>query len=383
MRVIRTQTYTTSYSYDLANRITQIVYPSWPHRQLHITATSGYLTQVDDGSLLLRWYGHGAGFKHHARTVRADHWLHLRELARRRRAANDDNYWLTALNTVYSGTYVQELSFTQDYAGNYTAITDTLDSTRDESFGVDDLNRLHTASGKYGSRTYTYDNNSNRSTWYNGTITRTATFNSGTNTIASITDGTNTRHFTWSASGNIADRRLCVMNGAVAASMTYGGRDRLESITVGTPTVTFKVNALGQRVQKATTGATTDYLFDLAGHVIGEANDSTGSTTVEYIFMEGELLAQIDSSGNIYYAHNSQVSAAQKLTNASRTLVFDRIQEPFGEDSSTPTNTDPTNHRFPGQYADAEDLLNQNNNREYDPTLGYIEADPSGFGGRA
>jgi len=172
-----------------------------------------------------------------------------------------------------------------------------------------------------------------------------------------------------------------VMNGAVAASMTYGGRDRLESITVGTPTVTFKVNALGQRVQKATTGATTDYLFDLAGHVIGEANDSTGSTTVEYVYMEGELLAQIDSSGNIYYAHNSQVSAAQKLTNASRTLVFDRIQEPFGEDSSTPTNTDPTNHRFPGQYADAEDLLNQNNNREYDPTLGYIEADPSGFRG--
>ena len=136
-----------------------------------------------------------------------------------------------------------------------------------------------------------------------------------------------------------------------------------------------------QRVQKATTGATTDYLFDLAGHVIGEANDSTGSTTTEYVFMEGELLAQIDSSGNIYYAHNSQVSAAQKMTDASRTLVFDRIQEPFGEDSSTPTNTDPTNHRFPGQYADAEDLLNQNNNREYDPTLGYIEADPSGFRG--
>ena len=40
----------------------------------------------------------------------------------------DNNYWLTALNTVYSGTYVQELSYTQDNAGNLTAITDTLDS---------------------------------------------------------------------------------------------------------------------------------------------------------------------------------------------------------------------------------------------------------------
>ena len=123
---------------------------------------------------------------------------------------------------------MQELSFTQDYAGNDTAITDTLDSTRNESFGVDSLNRLHTASGKYGSRTYTYDNNSNRLTWYNGTITRTSSFNSGTNTVASITDGTNTRHLTWSASGNmLTDDR--VMNGAVAVStLTYRGRDRLE-----------------------------------------------------------------------------------------------------------------------------------------------------------
>jgi hypothetical protein len=44
-------------------------------------------------------------------------------------------------------------------------------------------------------------------------------------------------------------------------------------MTVGTPTITFKINALGQRVQKATTSATTDYHYDLAGHIIGEAND--------------------------------------------------------------------------------------------------------------
>jgi hypothetical protein len=87
----------------------------------------------------------------------------------------DNNYWPTALNTVYSGTYVQELSLGEDSAGNITSITDTLDSTRNESFGVDGLNRLHTASGKYGSRTYTYDSNSNRATKYNGTTTWTTT----------------------------------------------------------------------------------------------------------------------------------------------------------------------------------------------------------------
>src|SRR5207249_3882298 len=140
------------------------------------------------------------------------------------------------------------------------------------------------------------------------------------------------RNFTWSSSGNMAtDDR----GGGLALSNTYGGRDRLESMTVGTPTYTFKINALGQRVSKASVSTTTHFMFDLAGHIIGEANGSTGANTVEYVWMEGQLLAQIDSSGNIVYVHNSQVNAPQKITHPSRTLVWDRIQEPFGEDYST------------------------------------------------
>ena len=92
------------------------------------------------------------------------------------------------------------------------------------------------------------------------------------------------------------------------------------------------------------------------------------------------MLAQIDSSGNIFYVHSDQVNNPQKITNASRTLVWDREQEPFGETYATPTSTTPTNHRFPGQYADAEDLLIYNLMRDYDPTIGrYVQADPLGL----
>jgi RHS repeat-associated protein len=67
------------------------------------------------------------------------------------------------------------------------------------------------------------------------------------------------------------------------------------------------------------------------------------------------------------------------LTNPSRTLVWDREQEPFGETYATPTNTTPTTHRFPGQIYDSENGLFYNNMRDYDPTLGfYIQADPIG-----
>jgi RHS repeat-associated protein len=376
VRVIGTQTYTTSYSYDLENRLTEIIYPSGRYVD-YTFDSSGYLTTVTSkptsmgtvttlaSSIVHKPFGPIASFTYGNSEALTKTY--------------DNNYWLTALNTVYSGTYVQELSFGQDHAGNLTSITDTLDSTRNETYTADALNRLWTAAGKYGSRTYTFTSNSNRLTWSDGTTTKTSHYTTGKNLLSSITYGSTTRTFTNSSSGNMAtDDRA----GGLALSNTYGGRDRLESMTVGTPTYTFKINALGQRVSKASVSTTTHFMFDLAGHIIGEANGSTGANQKEFVWMEGQLLAQIDSSGNYVFAHSNQVNAPQKITDSTRTLVWDRIQEPFGEDYSTPTNTTPTSHRFPGQYADSEDSLSYSNMRNYDQTTGrQNEFDPLGFGG--
>jgi RHS repeat-associated protein len=376
VRVIGGKTYTTSYSYDLANRLKEIIYPSGRYVD-YTYDTHGYLTTVTTkptsggtvttlaSSIVHEPFGPIASF------------TYGNSLGQTR--SYDANYWLTGIVTANGATHIQNLTFGYDYAGNLTSVTDNLAAGRDQSFGVDALNRLHTASGAYGSRTYTYDNNGNRATWYNGTITRTTTNTTSKNTMASITDGTNTRHFTWTNSGNMAsDDR--VMDGGLAASFTYGGRDRLESISISSQPVTFKINALGQRVSKATVSATTHFMYDLAGHIIGEANGSTGANQKEYVWMENIPLAQIDSSGNIVYIHTDQVNAPQKITNPSKTIVWDYEIEPFGETYATPTNTTPTNHRFPGQYADTEDSLSYNLNRDYDTTLSrYGQADPSGL----
>ncbi len=94
----------------------------------------------------------------------------------------------------------------------------------------------------------------------------------------------------------------------------YGGRNVLESMTVNSQGITYKINGLGQRVSEAFSGSTTHYIHDISGNVIAEADGSTGTTTMEYVWMEGELLAQIDGSGNIVYVHNSHVGAPQKIT---------------------------------------------------------------------
>lgn len=378
-RVIGGKTYSVDYTYDLANRITQIIYPSG--RYVNYTYdSSGYLTTVTTkpsamggtttlaSSIVHKPFGPIASFtfgnsEAHTRTY-------------------DNNYWLTDIDTVYSGTYVQRLDFGHDNAGNLTSITDNIDNTRNETLTVDDLNRLYTASGKYGSITYTYDDNSGRATKaISGGATYTTTRVSSKNRVDHISDGVNQRDFTWTANGNMATDDRDIVGGGSAA-FTYGGRNKLESMTIGGNAITYKVNAFGQRVSEAFSGNTTHYIHDILGNIIAEANGSTGSTTKEYVWMEGELLAQIDSGGNIIYAHNSQVGLPQKMTNASRTVVWDQIIEPFGEVQSTPTNTTPTNIRFPGQYANANNSLFYNWNRSYDASLGfYPEFDPIGLTG--
>jgi len=42
------------------------------------------------------------------------------------------------------------------------SIIDTLDTGRNQSFSYDDVNRLASATGAYGTVTYTYDDNGNR-----------------------------------------------------------------------------------------------------------------------------------------------------------------------------------------------------------------------------
>jgi hypothetical protein len=55
-----------------------------------------------------------------------------------------------------NGTTVIDRTYTPDNVGNITAITDNLDATRSQSYGYDDLYRLASATGIYGSLSYTY-----------------------------------------------------------------------------------------------------------------------------------------------------------------------------------------------------------------------------------
>lgn len=104
----------------------------------------------------------------------------------------------------------------------------------------------------------------------------------------------------------------------------------------------------------------------------------TGTVDADAVrFVSGDAIG-----GDIAYSHADQIGTIQKLTDASGTMVWDRIARPFGETVSINALSGASQSlRFAGQYAD-ETGLSYNYFRDYDPTLGrYMQSDPIGLAG--
>ena len=158
----------------------------------------------------------------------------------------------------------------------------------------------------------------------------------------------------------------------------YDNTNRLASVTTHSGTDTYQYNALGQRVEKTVGGTTTVFVYDEAGHLIGEYTP-TGTLIEEHIWLNNRPIGVITSSG-LYYVHTDQLDTPRYITNASKQLVWEWQSDPFG--NGAPTGSLTYNLRFPGQYYDAETGLNYNLNRYYNPTIGrYVESDPIGLRG--
>ena len=129
-------------------------------------------------------------------------------------------------------------------------------------------------------------------------------------------------------------------------------------------------------------GTTTIFIYDEAGHLLGEYTPS-GSLIEEHIWLNDRPIGVITPNG-LYYVQTDQLNTPRAITNSSKQLVWEWSSDPFG---TTAPNQNPSglgtfayNLRFPGQYYDAETGHNYNYFRDYDPTIGrYIESDPIGL----
>jgi RHS repeat-associated protein len=203
------------------------------------------------------------------------------------------------------------------------------------------------------------------------------------NLLSSLTQSSTTvRSFSYDGAGNVtADTR-----GSTTYNYAYNKRNRLAELTIGsTVTADYTYDGLERLAIRTTSNmtpaGTTQYVYDLDGYLIAEA-DGSGNTLTEYVWVDDmplTVVANVDTSPTLYFVHADHLNRPIRMTDTSESVVWDAVYNPFGDVNSI-TGTASNNMRFPGQYFLIEDGLYYNWHRHYDPTIGrYTQPDPLGF----
>jgi YD repeat-containing protein len=242
----------------------------------------------------------------------------------------------------------RERTYGYDANRNLTSITGTNTPWYSQAFEYDQLNRLTSGAGRYGTISYTYDDVGNRLTRdTNGTV-ETYTYSTGMNRLQQITGGTNPRTFAYDSNGNIT--------GDGILTFIYDQNNQLIEVEQGAnPLAEYVYNGLGQRVKKVAGGVTTIYHYDLDGKLIAESL-LDGTMTREYLYMGKVRVAMVDVAGGnaLYHYLNDRLGTPEILTDATGTVAWEAWYEPFGEAHLHPSSSVVNNIRLPGQYFDAE-----------------------------
>ncbi len=298
------------------------------------------------------------------------------------------------------GTPVMGLTFGRTDNLNLTSIGDTVTPANSQSFGYSAANRLNSASGPYGSQSWTYDGVGNRTGETIGGVTDTYTYPATSNRLQGVTRSGVTpdpRAFTYDGAGNIAtDARS-----GVSYAYTYNNANRLKTVSQsGNLLGTYTYNGREQLATRVITNSgsangTTHFVHDQWGNIIAEL-DATGATVREYIWLVGAEIAptrgsrtqvdrpiavvsNVNTTPALLTVHVDQLNRPAQMTDAAKAVVWSAVYSPFGG-AYTITGSETLSARFPGQWFQLEAGLHYNWHRHYDPSLGrYTQPDPLGF----
>ncbi|MCU7812745.1 MAG: hypothetical protein KZQ77_16180, partial [Candidatus Thiodiazotropha sp. (ex Notomyrtea botanica)] len=271
---------------------------------------------------------------------------------------------------------ILQSNYLHDPVGNITDWEDLLDTGRDQQFSYDQLDRLASASGVYGSLSYGYDATGNRLSLSDGTTTETYSYVPNSHRLQQIL-GSVTDDRTYDAAGNTIQ--------SLIGSYTYDDTNRMVGFSKTGTQSNYAYNGKGERIQKAVNGVITRYRYGANAQLMGEY-DINGSAIREYVYLSSQPLVQLSKdpttqAETVHYLHTDHLGGVVKATDSTQTLVWDAQRKPFGEwNITTAQITMPLG--FPGQVFDDETGTYYNYFRDYDPATGrYLQSDPIGLRG--
>lgn len=282
--------------------------------------------------------------------------------------------WTWGNATLAVRTYDEDLNLTQVDSGgdlftfNYddafrlSGVDSASDPAQSWRYGYDNLDRLTGASAPNRVLSWSYDANGNRQSTADAVLTIAA----DSNRLVSMS-GSRSNSYTYSNAGSLA-------------AETNAGRP---TSLANTTTLSYTYNVLSQRIAKTVGSAVTHFVYDEAGHLLGEYTGS-GALIQETVWMEDTPVATLRPRAgggvDVFYLHTDKLNAPRKVTRPGDNFIVWRWDSaPFGD--NLPTESPLRYHlRFPGQYYDEETGLSYNYFRDYDPYTGrYLQSDPIGL----
>ncbi|MEI8122542.1 MAG: RHS repeat-associated core domain-containing protein, partial [bacterium] len=370
---------TTSYAYDGAQRLNQIMYPSSEVVKYGFNSRSA-LESIKNGS----------------NAAIADYTFDDAGRATKKTLPNgletlyeyNDANWVTKI-TLRQGatpnTVLQSFQYGYNKVGNRTWVQyangsgdvyqyDGTDQLIGVKYGVSNpQDGCNLATGESRAVTYTYDALGNRSVMLdNLTLTNYTVNNLNQYTQVDLNS------FTYDTNGNLT--------GDGTWTFGYDQEGHLITADKSGTSVSYKYDALGRRIGKNVNGTITQYVY--SGQDLIEERDGSNNITAKYVYAGGiDNPVEVIKGTNAYFFQQDALGNVTALTNSSGAIVesytYDVFGKPKTKDGSGNTIDIPsTPFLFTGREYDPETGLYHYRSRAYSPKLGrFLQMDSIGFGG--
>ncbi|HMC67776.1 MAG TPA: RHS repeat-associated core domain-containing protein, partial [Mycobacteriales bacterium] len=348
---------TLTYSYDLANRLTQAHDPTW-----------GTLTNTwdDFDALTSQTTPHGTVTYQYDREGRRTAMTATGKPAvtyaydAANRVTSLGNGSVTIGVTYDANSRLQKLSlpgatqsYSYDLAGETTGITYAKGATT------------------LGSLLYAYDADGNH-------VSEAGSFARATiPAAASGAYNADNEQTSWHGASLSYDAEGQLISDGTS-TFAWDGRHNLRSIT-GTPSATFGYDPEERRTTRTVGGASRSYLYDGSNAV----QELSGTTPTAQLFTGGvdEALARVDAQGT-HALLTDGLGSVIAVTDGTGSLTTQYTYGPFGATTASGSTTS-NSSQFAGRENDGDGLY-FNRARYYDPNRGrFLSQDPAGIGARS
>jgi RHS repeat-associated protein len=258
--------------------------------------------------------------------------------------------------------------YTYDNAGNRTAKTNYLNNIT-ENYTYDPLYQLtQVTQGTTTTESYSYDAVGNRLSSLGMSPYAYNSSNELTSTPSAI--------YAYDGNGNTVTKA----DASGTTTYNWNFENRLTSVVLpgSGGTVTFRYDPLGRRIQKSSSNATINYLYDGANGI--QEVDVSGALLAHYTQGVGidEPLAE-QRSGTPGYYEQDGLRSVTSLSNFTAKLINSYAYDSFGNiRDSTNALTNP--FKYTGREHESETGLQYYRARYYDSSIGrFLSEDPMGF----